>query len=221
MNHFFSEEKCLTFTSEFWIKSFICHFCPCRAQNLLLSQCGPLGDEFSWSGMEADPRSSSDEKRTYCSGDVLMAPSGNWPSYSRSLGYKYLPETLVLISCASKENNLRRWKLGKTIVPPHWFPVFPIPTFLSSQSIKQKPTSFHLPATTEIGLSWGLKAHEFLQPNWRVTYLLQVINPPSGLRLTPSEARLLGRLLHWTGVGGTIWNIFICSVGSFVLRRGI
>lgn len=122
---------------------------------------------------------------------------------------------------ASKENNLRRWKLGRTIVPPHWFPVFPIPTFLSSQSIKQKPPSFHRPAPTEIGLSWGLKAHQFLQPNWGVTYLLQVINPPSGLRLTPSEARLLGRLLHWTGVGGTVWNIFFCSVGSFVLRRGI
>lgn len=37
--------------------------------------------------------------------------------------------------------------------------------------------------------------------------------PTEWFRLT-SEARLLGRLLHWTGVGGTVWNIFFCSVGS-------
>lgn len=90
------------FSLKVLIKSFICHFCPCRAQNLLLSQHGPLGDEFSWSGMEADPCSWSDGKRTYCSGHVLMAPSGNWPSYSRSLGYKNLPGTLALISWCFK-----------------------------------------------------------------------------------------------------------------------
>lgn len=51
---------------------------PRMAQNMLLTQLEPLGNEFTWSGTEAYPSSCADGERTYCSQYVLVGLTGNW-----------------------------------------------------------------------------------------------------------------------------------------------
>ena len=77
-------------------------------------------------------------------------------------------------------------------LPPFLFFFF---FFLTSQNINKNPQALLCQQPLTSGVR-GLKAPEFLQPNLGASYLVLVINPPSSLRLTSSEARFLGRLLH-------------------------
>lgn len=71
----------------------------------------------------------------------------------------------------------------------------PIPPFLTSQNINKNPQALICQQPLRSGIL-GSESSRVPAPNLGASYLLLVINPPSSLRLTSSEARFLGRLFH-------------------------
>lgn len=209
----------LTFPSNFKFNHLLAIF-PCMAQNLLLTWLEPLGNEFSWTGTEAYPSSCSD------GGKNLLFPTSfggiHWePTFlliRASVTSTWLGHLLWLFRVSRKKWSQDVETVKKLQYPHQWFPAFP---FLLFDLRKYKQNKNPQALVCQQPLRSGISGFE--SPIRGVSYLLLVINPPSSLRLTSSEARLLGRLLHWTRVRvrGTVWDIFFCSVGSFVLRRGI
>lgn len=211
MSHLHPFPQILTFiiylpSSHVWLK--ICYWLNLK----------PLGKEFLWSGTEAYPSSCSD------GGKEPIVPNG-FGGIHRELTFPLIiqPRSQVLwlghllwLFRVFKE----KWpqdvdSVKKITGSPPAIPSLPHSYFSTSQNRNKNPQAPFCQQPPRLGIS-GCES-----PFRSVSFLLLVINPPSSLRLTSSEARLLGRLLHWTRVRGTVWDVFFCSVGSFVLRRGI
>lgn len=128
---------------------------PRMAQNMLLTQLKPLGNEFTWSGTEAYPSSCADGERTYCSQYVLVGLTGNWLQVlAGNICSSHFEFQGKMISgrgnCLEREYPYSDPQPSKFLLFFFFFK-FQFLLFWLYRT-KQKPTSTKLPTTTEMGI---------------------------------------------------------------------